>query len=499
MMREGLISPMDSVPVTVERQDIGAPEPAGRPRVGPVTMLATVVLLAFIAIMVWLQYAGSRVEGVDEPERALALIVGRTMDIDEAVSRAPAWERFVYRVTSTDPAEDLEEAIRWYEELAGASFEPAVDLHLAILEGEARRLDSVRRRTEEWDRRADPLPAFARLVGAAYLGADVEEEAGSDLDEALSEALEPGWFRDRIAARLANRVGDQELLAAATAAQAERSNRLLARMRATLAIELVLIGGGLALLVRVVWRRRALDRVSLVVLPPPWRGRVGVLVLVWGGALGATTLTILYLASSLGPDRPYTRVLIGAATNLSFVPLVFLAQRYLLRPSGLGLSESFGLVPSPDGARRLVLVILTLLALGQLGEGVLDLAGRWLGLSAHWTEWFDRDLVWGSRTVVGMTLFDTIVLTPVFEEIVFRGLLFATLRRRFGLGTAAVLSAAIFAVAHGYGVLGFAAVFWSGLLWAWAYERTGSLLPSMASHAADNLMASLSVILVLRG
>jgi len=149
------------------------------------------------------------------------------------------------------------------------------------------------------------------------------------------------------------------------------------------------------------------------------------------------------------------------------------------------------------GARRLVLVILTLLALGQLGEGVMDMAGRWLGLSAHWTEWFDRDLVWGSRGLVGMTIFDTVVLTPVFEEIVFRGLLFATLRRRFGLGTAAMLSAAIFAVA--YGVLGFAAVFWSGLLWAWSYERTGSLLPSMAAHAADNLMASLSVILVLRG
>jgi membrane protease YdiL (CAAX protease family) len=146
-----------------------------------------------------------------------------------------------------------------------------------------------------------------------------------------------------------------------------------------------------------------------------------------------------------------------------------------------------------------VLVVLTLLALGQVGEGVVDLAGRWLGFSAHWTEWFDRDLVWGSRAVVGMSIFDTVVLTPVFEEIVFRGLLFATLRRRFGLSTAAVLSAGIFAIAHGYGILGFGAVFWSGLLWAWAYERTGSLLPSMAAHAADNLMASLSVILVLRG
>ncbi|MGH7302719.1 MAG: hypothetical protein ACRELZ_05480, partial [Candidatus Rokuibacteriota bacterium] len=109
---------MDSVPTTLERQDIGAPGPAGRPRVGFVTILATVVLLAFIAMMIWLQYAGSRVEGIEEPERGLALIVGRTMDFDDAVGRASAWERFLYRLLSTDPAEDLDEALRWYEELA---------------------------------------------------------------------------------------------------------------------------------------------------------------------------------------------------------------------------------------------------------------------------------------------------------------------------------------------------------------------------------------------
>jgi len=482
-----MVSPMDSGSAPVERRHVGV-----------VTALSALALVAFVALMAWLQYGGSRVEAVAEPERALALIVGRTMDFDEALARAPAWERVLYRVMSTKPARDLQEALRWYEELADESFDPTVDLHLAILEGEAGRLDSVQRRTDEWDRRPDPLPELARLVAAAYLGDELGTPDGTVLDEALGEALETGWFRDRITMRLASRAGDRELLGRVTEAQVARSDRLLLRMRPMIALELVLLGVGLFALIRLA-RRRGLARVGAAILPPPWRGREGVVVLVRGGALGVITLSVLYLYSVVGPEQPFTRVMLGTVTNLAFVPVLVLAHRRLLRPSELRFSDSFGLVPVAGGGRSLALVFLALLAVGQLGEGVMDVAGRWLGLSAHWTEWFDRDLVWGAPLVVGVTLLDTVVLTPVFEEIVFRGLLFATLRRRFGTSVAAVLSAAIFAVAHGYGVLGFAAVFWSGLLWAWAYERTGSLLPSIASHAVDNLMASLGVILVLRG
>ena len=66
-------------------------------------------------------------------------------------------------------------------------------------------------------------------------------------------------------------------------------------------------------------------------------------------------------------------------------------------------------------------------------------------------------------------------------------------------GTAAVISAGIFAAAHGYGWIGFASVFWSGVLWAWIYEKTGSLLPGMLAHAANNLLVCLSVMALLRG
>jgi hypothetical protein len=187
------------------------------------------------------------------------------------------------------------------------------------------------------------------------------------------------------------------------------------------------------------------------------------------------------------------------ATNAAFLPVLLIAHRRLLQPAGLSLAGGLGLAPGPGSGRRLPVAALAVLGLGQVGGVSLDLAGRGLGLAAHWTEWFDHDLAWGPPLVVGLTVVDTVLLTPVFEEIVFRGLLFGTLRRRFSMGVAAPLSAGIFALAHGYGLLGFAAVFWSGLLWAWAYERTGSLLPGIATHAADNLLASASVLLALRG
>ena len=479
---------MDSVPTPVERQHVGV-----------LTILSAVVLVLFLAFMAWLQYGGSRVEEMVEPERALALIVGRTMDLDEGIERGPAWERAVYRLLLSDHASDVAEALGWYEELAAASFDPAVDLHLATLEGESGRPASVRRRVDEWARRPDPMPALARLVAAAYLPESLDTGDAAILDdETLAEVLEPGWFRDRIAVRLAVRTGDAELLDRANASQAARSRPLLNRSRAMIVVELVLLVAGGLVLVRLVLRGDRLARIGAVVLPPPWRGRVGAGVLIRGGALGAITLVALYFFTFTGSDRPFARVALGVATNAAFLPVLLLARRRLLEPSGVPFAEGLGLMPAAGGMRRLLFVFLAVLSLGQLGGVAIDLAGRRVGLTAHWTEWFDRDLAWGPPLVVGLTVLDTVVLTPVFEEIVFRGLVFATLRRRFGVPGAALLSAGIFAIAHGYGVLGFAAVFWSGLLWAWAYERTGSLLPSIASHAADNLMASLSVVLALR-
>jgi membrane protease YdiL (CAAX protease family) len=232
------------------------------------------------------------------------------------------------------------------------------------------------------------------------------------------------------------------------------------------------------------------------VFPPPWSGREGVVVLIRGGALGAVLMAGFFLAPT---GNAALRLALAAAANLAFLPAILLAHRRLLRPAGLGLREGFGLAAPGRDLGNLAGVLLAVLALGQAGQWGIDTVARALDLSSHWTEWFEPDLAWGGRAVVAVTLVDVVVVTPLFEELLFRGLLFATLRRGLGAPGAVVLSAAIFAVAHGYGALGFASVFWSACLWAWAYEKTGSLWPCIASHAVDNLAASLSVLLVLRG
>ena len=468
---------MDSVPLPVERRHLGV-----------LTSLSAAVLLAFVALATWLHATGSPVADVVEPARALAVVVGRSLDLDDGIDGAPEWERRVYRSLLGSRADDLADALRWYEELEGESLEPSVDLHLAILEGEAGRAERLRGRFDEWTRRGEPFGTFRHLVALAYLSVGPGGADATGLVAQVDAHLEPGWFRDRLVARL-------------TRAEAPnpRAGPLLVRLRVITLVEVAILA--LALVTLAWWARHPGERSDVAPLPPPWPGRTGVDVLLRGGALWALLLAALFLGAAFlpgEPPHPYVRVVVGTATTLALLPVILMAWWWLLRPSGLGIVGGFGLALTRSGARGLLRVALVLVAAGQLGDSMVGAAGRALGISSHWAEWFDRDLVWGAWPVVLVTLVDTVVLTPVFEELVFRGLLFGTLRRGLGPAAAALVSAVVFAVAHGYGVLGFAAVFVSGVLWAWAYERTGSLVPSITAHAVDNLSAALTVLVVLR-
>lgn len=88
-----------------------------------------------------------------------------------------------------------------------------------------------------------------------------------------------------------------------------------------------------------------------------------------------------------------------------------------------------------------------------------------------------------------------LIAAPLTEEVFFRGFLLQGLARRLSFWPAAVVTSAIFALAHVWWQL-YLPIFVLGLAFAWLFWRTGSLWAPIAAHATINA-TSLFVALVL--
>ena len=88
-------------------------------------------------------------------------------------------------------------------------------------------------------------------------------------------------------------------------------------------------------------------------------------------------------------------------------------------------------------------------------------------------------------TLVGVI--DTVVVAPIAEEFIFRGLVLNRLSRVMPGWLAVVLSAAVFGACHGHPVW-FAYAFVLGAVFALADLRAGSILPSILGHVFFNLI-----------
>lgn len=95
----------------------------------------------------------------------------------------------------------------------------------------------------------------------------------------------------------------------------------------------------------------------------------------------------------------------------------------------------------------------------------------------------------GPLIIIGVL---SLAFAPVMEEIFFRGFVFGGLRGRFGMIPAAVASGLLFGLAHVGNpgtiyVIG--PICMVGMLFAWGYWYSGSILQTMAAHFLFNLVA----------
>jgi len=98
--------------------------------------------------------------------------------------------------------------------------------------------------------------------------------------------------------------------------------------------------------------------------------------------------------------------------------------------------------------------------------------------------------------LIGLLSFTAIIVAPICEEIVFRGLFYPVMKKFSGPWVAAFCSGLIFAAAHG-NLTVLLPLFILGVLLVFIYEKTGSIWAPIAVHFCFNA-ATVSIQLLMR-
>lgn len=182
-------------------------------------------------------------------------------------------------------------------------------------------------------------------------------------------------------------------------------------------------------------------------------------------------------------------ILLTVVCNLLALGIYFLifyiARKSLLKKVSISLPDSKAYLPT--------------LALGFTGQLVTSIV---LGilmnvLNVFPQKWVD-DLNQTSNLVEDanslLSFFAVVILAPVFEEILCRGLILKTLNKTMNKWCAIVLSAAIFGIIHGNPIQ-FIYATALGILLGWIYTKFDSIWVPMLCHLGFNLVSQLAGLL----
>jgi uncharacterized protein len=180
-----------------------------------------------------------------------------------------------------------------------------------------------------------------------------------------------------------------------------------------------------------------------------------------------------------------------AVQNVAIIGTLAAIARY----KGLGsLGRDFGLVFQAHDALWLLAGIGLAVAAGILVLPITELAGL-EDSSQDVVQTFERSA--GVLEKVGVAA-GVVLLAPLAEELLFRGVLLRSLLRRISPLAAVSVAAVIFSVVHVLGDLGTGyyvpAFLFLGLVSGWRAVATGRIGQSVCLHAGFNLLAAIQIL-----
>ena len=199
-----------------------------------------------------------------------------------------------------------------------------------------------------------------------------------------------------------------------------------------------------------------------------------------------------------GTEAAWLSGLVMLLSYLAFCGLALLVMRRRMGGGMVSLLRELGL------GRRLSL---RAALQGAAGYAVFVAVLAGLALMSHWAGLTDlpaaaqtaTEILFTARGLPELAIYFLLicVIAPFLEEIIFRGFIYAGLRRRFAPTAAMVISALLFGAAHitqAFG--GMIAIMLVGVLLAALYERTRLLWPSIVAHALHNTLVFIIIVAV---
>jgi membrane protease YdiL (CAAX protease family) len=236
----------------------------------------------------------------------------------------------------------------------------------------------------------------------------------------------------------------------------------------------------------------------------PWTlekapGRIGVLM---GGFYAALFLGYWVMKTSGRPEITVLQMVIAA---ISFQASGLVLVALLLREHGAAWDEAFGFCHQWPRALAAGLVAATLFL--PAGWGLQFCCAQALDFfHAHWPQLgFKPELQQSVQTLkVAQSFLDrfalagvTILLAPLAEEMIFRGILYPWIKQLGFPRLALWITSLVFAGMH-QNAISFLPLLLLALLLVWLYERTANLLAPIAAHSLFNALNFVALYLAER-
>lgn len=212
-----------------------------------------------------------------------------------------------------------------------------------------------------------------------------------------------------------------------------------------------------------------------------WKEFAALLLLEFGFVIGCIKFVVKPLYTEWLGDELYSGTLLGLTIAIVLMTGVYLIA---IRPKRLSWSEvGIRAFPAKDWGRILIWTLILIIGSVLVME-LTNLLGNTYENSK--TEAMQQNVTFFTVLIAFVS---AAIISPLYEEIFYRGFIYRWLRTRLSMRWAILLSSLIFTIVHIPTYNAMPVNFLCGVVFAWAYERTNSIWPAVIVHGLVNGIA----------